>query len=363
VTSTDFPGSGLGQPEGEPRHSNESDTRRANFDEALRAARGAWPADFLGSDPQRPLVGALDPTGAASYVPDLSLIRGEWYFADGTARDISAIAEGNVLLAGVPTLAAQIPGSTLVESSPWAAQRLDLSRVHHAQIEFEDFWTDQRFDFVAFDPPWYYPALTNWVNNAAYFTQRHSKILFPLFGEGTRPGAADERRRILEHCNSIGSVQIATDLVVYDTPRFEIKALQAAGVRLVEPWRRSDLVTLTVETPSTKLTSIREPFEWDEVKVGKRLHALRRTPVRRPPGPEAGLIVPIPGVNHWTLDSVSRRDPRWEFVNVWASDNRVAYTPDPQRLSSLLRSIGDEENDAVLRPDIDAVRSWVEADL
>lgn len=253
------------------------------------------------------------------------------------------MAEGNILLAGAPTIAALIPGSTLVESSPWAHLRLDLDSAKHVRIDFEDYWTQESYDFVAFDPPWYHPALTNWINNAAYFTQRGSRITFPLFGEGTRPSAADERRKILEFCKSIGSPHVERDLVVYDTPRFELEALEAAGIHLRGQWRRSDLVTLTVETPPNSLKSIKEPMLWDEIRIGSQLHSVKRTPVQRPPGNDGQMILPIPGVPNWTLDSVSRRDSRWEFINLWSSDNRVGHTPDPSGFLGMLRDVADGE--------------------
>lgn len=240
-------------------------------------------------------------------------------------------------------MAQHLPGSVLVDSSPWASERIDLSRVTHQTIDFEDYWTDECFDSVVLDPPWYYPALTNWINNASYFAREGSKILFPLFGEGTRPTADSERREILRICSLIGEVHLYPDAVAYETPRFELEALATCGVHMEGSWRLSDLVKLEVQWPASNLLSIRTPFEWEEAEVAGMIVAFRSLP--RGPGTRSNhLIDSVPGVQNWVLDTVSRRDPRWQFINIWCSNNRVGYVQDTALLRSLLSAISAQQS-------------------
>lgn len=321
---------------------NASDSNR--LAELVRSSRGQWPADIVGHRPQGLSLQVGNPIESVAYTPDLSLIRGEWYFSSATARDLASLASGRILFAGTPTLAALVPKSTLIESSPWARERVNLTHVEHLEFDFEEYWADDRYDFIAFDPPWYYPALINWINNAAFFSHRGSRIAFPLFGEGTRPGADTERDRILEYCRTIGTVRLERDLVSYDTPLFEECALRASGLQVRGQWRRSDLVILKVNEPTPSLKSIREPFQWDEVRIGDRIFGIKKTPVRRPAhARDENLIAPAAGVANWVLNSVSRRDLRWTGINVWDSWNRVAYTPDTKRILKLLRMLAQGE--------------------
>lgn len=50
-----------------------------------------------------------------------------------------------------------------------------------------------------------------------------------------------------------------------------------------------------------------------------------------------GLLEPVAGVDGFTLDSVSRRDPRIGQVGIWSSRNQVARVLDPALLARALR--------------------------
>jgi hypothetical protein len=236
-------------------------------------------------------------------------------------------------------VAQQLKGSTLIESSPWAALRLNLAEVDHRVIDFGDYLAEEVFDFVAIDPPWYHPVLTDWVTNAAALCRPGARLVFPLFGEGTRPSAAEERERILRGCSRIGHVDVIRNAVQYEVPRFEAAALAAAGVLVHGPWRVSDLAILTIKRPPENLTALRHDDSWQEIRLGEYLVAVRSIPFLGPSDGDGSLISPIPGVDNWVLDSVSRRDARWESINVWVSDNRVAYSPDTDRLLAALKRL------------------------
>jgi len=238
--------------------------------------------------------------------------------------------------------------------------RLDLSAVHHHLIDFEDYWTQDRYDFVAMDPPWYFPGLTDWVNNAATICNRGARIAFPLFGEGTRPGASSERTHILNLCRHIGTVELLPNAVEYEVPNFESSALGADGIFIRGTWRRSDLVVLTVTNPPDSLRSIRQAVEWEETCWGQRLIAVRNVRVAAPPRGGSGLVWMIPDTVGGVLNSVSRRDWRWQFINVWVSDNRVAYTPDIERFRRALSAFTGPTESPDRDGDVRELRDWLE---
>lgn len=349
------------QPSGFPARSRRALSDQERYSRLIRDSKGMWPADAIKPAGAKVEVLNRSESDAPVWVPDQSLIRGEWYFTHETSSRIASLAGPKALLAGTPSIAEHLPRATLVESSPWAARRLNLTKVEHHQIDFESFWTEERFDFVALDPPWYFPALVDWVHNAAVFSSLGSTIAFPLFGEGARPSAPQDRQLILSECATIGGFEVISDSVEYETPRFELEALKAAGIHLVGPWRRSDLVILTVERIPDSLRSLRQPFDWVEMQLGTQLIAVRTSAVVPPPERGDELINPVPGTPNWVMDSVSRRDPRWQYVNVWSSSNRVAYTPDPQRLITAVEALVTNPRQAVSSNDADVsiVLAWM----
>jgi hypothetical protein len=315
------------------------------FYSLVRASRGRSPAEVARDISAQLPIRLADPLGRHTrlYTPDHSIMRAEWYFTEETADTVAGLASGNCLLIGTPTVASRLPGCTLVESSPWARERVDLARTILMTIDFEDYWTEERFDFVAFDPPWYFPALTNWINNAAYFSRPGAKVLFPFFGEGTRPSATIERNLITRECDKFGSLQILPEAVEYETPRFEVEALRAAGVIAESPWRRSDLAILDIQRIPDHLVSIRQPNLWVEIRIGERLVAVRKSlQVSDDIEPNSKtILLDVPGVSQRVMDTVSRRDPRWEYINVWFSNNRVARTRHPGVLLDALHDLSD----------------------
>lgn len=328
--------------------------------EAVRLGAGKWPAEVL--EGRGPVCTVDDHMKHERryWVPDLSLIRGEWYFSPETSQEIAHMVHGHVLLAGTPTVAELLPTSTLVESSPWAAERLRLKAVRHFEMDFEDFWTDEQFDSVVLDPPWYFPALTNWINNAAIFSRVGAKIIFPLFGAGTRPTAALDRERILHECKRVGEVELHGSVVKYEVPKFEYQALASSGINIISPWRYSDLVVLTVKTRPDNLLGIRQRLNWLDWRYRTSIVSVCMGPIDSPPYSGDSPLHNVPGVSNWTLNAVSRRDPRWKYINVWMSDNRVAFSPQPLRLANAIKclSLGLQVADAD-QEYTNQVASWI----
>ena len=284
-------------------------------------------------------------------VPDLSLIRGEWYFTSVTANGIATRSGESVLAVGTPTIAHAVARQALgkevelVDSSPWVTSRNQegLEFAHHC-MDFANYVPAKDFDSVVVDPPWYEPMYTDWVRQCSKFVRPSGRLFFPLMGPSTRPTAPQERHRILELAASLGTVSIDSNCVVYDTPRYERCALWARGVVLSEPWRRADLIEVRVTNPARgEGVAKSTPTAWREYRVGSTLVAVRDSPTSTSPSPGKHLLGEIDGVRHRTLDTVSRRDSRWRDVDVWFSNNRVARCLDKVRLHAVLSTLGEQE--------------------
>lgn len=299
----------------------------------VRAGRGRWPADVLAPLAERPTVVGVAPAAPGEqWEPELSLHRGEWYFTEATRQDIAAYLEGDVLLAGTPSLLDVTANALLVDDSPWLLDRFEPRAGSHLDAPFERYESTRRFQSTVLDPPWYFPIMLDWIRKASSLTEEGGYVHFPLLGEGTRPSAAADRARVLEACAEIGRTYVLNGAVLYETPLFEHEASLAAGVELREAWRVADLVRLRVEQHPTLIQLSDRISEWTEVRIGSQILAIRGS--RQPPVTKraATLLAPVPGVAGWVLDTVSRRDDRWRQVNVWTSRNRVAATANPGRL-------------------------------
>lgn len=259
-------------------------------------------------------------------------MRGEWYFTGTTQQLLASHLKGDVLLVGTPSLLEVSPHALLVDNSPWVPYRFDLQGVPHSTLPFEEFETTGRFETAALDPPWYFPTLISWVDKAATLTRRGGHVVFPLLGAGTRPTAHIDRTRLLGHCARIGTLEIFEDAVLYDTPLFEREALRAAGIEMHEAWRVADLIRLRVEYPPGRRRLKAPECAWREVRIGNQIVAVRELDRAQTFAHDVGLLARVPGTVGWVLDSVSRRDGRWQYINVCTTRNRVAATTDPLRL-------------------------------
>lgn len=333
--------------------------------------RGAWPSvDWLREHATQTTATPEDPT------PDFSLVRGEWYFTEDTASYVADRVGESLLAVGAPTVAsatarqARSKHVELVDSSPWVTPRLGSRQdfTHH-QADFAAYTTDLQFDTVVVDPPWYNPMLSDWIEKSAALVRPGGNLIFPMMGSGTRPGASQERERLLCMLSNLGSVRVEPEAAIYQVPRFERCALWARGVPFSGVWRKADLVEVNV----TQATATRHPLRvelspWHEYRVGESLVAIRPPNAEVAPVTSTTLLHEVSGVPNRTLDTVSRRDPRWSRINVWLSNNRVAYCIDVQRLQDTLGLIAESAHDresntcasAVRKSDLDELIEWID---
>jgi hypothetical protein len=261
---------------------------------------------------------------------ELHVLNHEWYFTSKSALDVAGLFNANedVICLGAPTVAAQLARlgrpMKLVDTN-------HLNRLRFPELDSSGtvIWGDvarvlqmSTASAVVFDAPWYFPDVARWLAIANSICMDGGQIAFALFPNWIRSSAPRERDRILDLAATIGTVELASDRLVYTTPRFEAEALLAAGVPPAAAWRKADLVVITKTKRSNDcpLTPPEAGVHWETFLVGTQVVKLRKRPVFRP----ATELAAIPGCPGDVLPSVSQRDPRRRLVGVWTSRNRVA---------------------------------------
>ncbi len=176
---------------------------------------------------------------------------------------------------------------------------------------------------VLADPPWYENETLAFLKAAALICADEGPVLLGGTPDGTRPGVADERQRIISGAEKLGLRFLGTERLAlsYATPFFEYNALRAAGFAHVAPdWRRGDLLIfrrsgnpLPGPTPS-----VSSGPKWERVDVLGATVWVR--PTEKPSFVAPTLVPLVPGN---VLPNVSRRDERRGEADVWTSGNRI----------------------------------------
>lgn len=281
------------------------------------------------------------------YSPELHVLDSEWYFTSSSSAVLGAmIAHDRPCLLGTPTVAVHIPAADylLVDRSPYVLDRFpSIPAERLRNLDVHQWVVEPGRGTVLLDPPWYFPEFGHWLDVALRAVKLGGMVLLPLLGEETRPTAKQERDVVLELLASTGQVEVLRDAVEYEIPVFEARALAVAGASLSGPWRRADLavahVSRRAKLPlrlafSGAVNHLGEP-EWRTFVIRGQTVKLRSSTNRTLPG--KGLLESVAGVEDFTLDSVSRRDPRVGQVDIWSSRNRVARVLNAALLTRALR--------------------------
>jgi hypothetical protein len=264
--------------------------------------------------------------------PYPSPARGEWYFTTDCAEAISRHLGERPLLLGAPSLAEMRRNATLVDSSPWIADRFEIPEtVEVIARPLEDVLDLPQSDSAVIDPPWYGDAIKYWMMRASASVEPGGPILVPLLGSLTRPSAADERVELLREMDRIGAVTVLEGAMEYTTPYFERCALSKGGINLQGPWRLADLAIVRNEHPVEKFTPAASAPGWTDFRVGDHIISAR-VPEQKQKGAKASGRIEI----FATMDSVSRRHPLLHRANLWSSTNRVAFVEDLAEVRSAL---------------------------
>lgn len=317
------------------------------FDRLVRMSQGLYPADVLRAARSAHVdIAMTKPDDCATDTkPHPSPATSEWFFTDETASTLAEHLPGRALCLGTPSVASIKARAgdpvTLIDVSPWARERFGLSEPHadvRLGTRVESVELDAQYDSAILDPPWYFPALTNWLRLASSAVKTGGTILIPLLGALTRPSAEADRALITATASKIGKWTVRPNCVAYETPRFERLALERSGVVLTSPWRYSDLLIISNANRANapeRTPSLNE--EWIDFRIGNSIIAVRGGQHGSTNTDAGDLTLSGFGPEEsFQLDTVSRRDQRVKRANVWTSENTAAVCSDAAALKQLL---------------------------
>jgi hypothetical protein len=182
---------------------------------------------------------------------------------------------------------------------------------------------------VVIDPPWYFDFVRPMLATATSACQTGGHVLMSLLQAGTRPGAERDRDRLIAYAQRFGLRPARIDItaLVYDMPFFEANALDAAGIRGVPPyWRRADLLVLEkCGGVSAPIVVAPRSKRWQEILVGRMRLFIADAST---PGPLLGRALGSIVMGD-VLPTVSRRDLRRRWAQVWTSGNRIFRSSRP----------------------------------
>jgi hypothetical protein len=254
----------------------------------------------------------------------------------------------SVALLGCPSLAK--PLSTHGARLALVDQNQDWSE-HVSGLAMETFWGDIRltgdhlmpgFEVAIADPPWYPGDFEAFLQTAATLLREEGVLYLSWPAEGTRPGLAQEWQSLLTTARQFGLhfAERRPMALRYCTPFFEGSSLRAAGLPVLNAWRRSDLmVFLRHGYKSARvegLTNVQGSKAWAAARSGFLDVRYRETSYQGAADPR--LIRIVEGD---VLTTVSRRDPTRNLAVVWTGSNRVFGCKSPDLFAVVLKASGE----------------------
>ena len=195
---------------------------------------------------------------------------------------------------------------------------------------------------LIFDSPWYFADSIAWLTTGCRLICPGGTLIFSLYPPLLRPNARSERDQILQVASTIGDVHIREDVLEYQTPLFELEALNACGIRNAGNWRRGDLVVITNAKPVFRPSFVSHrradlDGQWRTFVLGPQVVKVRINLTSEDRGVPESLLQKIDG--DFAFRSVSARCETRELIDVWTSYNRVARLTNTSTLLRLLHQI------------------------
>jgi hypothetical protein len=252
-----------------------------------------------------------------------------------------------VALLGTPSVlqaavAGRVPRQwVLLDTNPlmttWLAHAAPDARVLQWDVR-QDPLPDLVAALVIIDPPWYEDYMRAFLWAACQLCALGGYLLVSVPPAGTRPGMVQEWSRTLAWTRQLGLNLLQEEVAAlpYTTPPFERNALHAEGLYMIsEDWRRGNLAVFV----RTQLAHVPRPQPIDDAAWAEEVLLGMRIRIR--PQPAGGFQNPtlkslVPGD---VLPSVSRRDPRRQFVDVWTSGNRIFACPGRHVLRQIVTAV------------------------
>ena len=278
---------------------------------------------------------------------------GVWWFADAALdRLIGELGESvsysgrGALLLGTPTLfhyakLHSLRGRVLLLDRDSPSVRQGEFRAHACDL-FADTSTDEEFDIIVADPPWYPPETRAFLLAALRRCRKGTRVLLSVPGLGTRPGIRQEWQDLIRWAERRGLRLLDYEMraLPYISPLFERNALRAAGIRdYPADWRRGDLATFEADAPCGGESLARSgQSRWTEAQFGRVRLRIQGDSFAGWRNPRLHAVVPGD-----ILPSVSRRDARLKSVTVWTSGNRVFNCDGCFALSNIVEAMSMDD--------------------
>lgn len=195
---------------------------------------------------------------------------------------------------------------------------------------------------VVIDPPWYEDFFLNFMWLAAASCKIGGHVILSFPPEGTRPGIYAEWLRFLKFTDRLGMALLAEEEghLPYDSPFFEINALQADGIKISRNWRKGIMRVFKKVAEVRIPKSETKPSEnWNEIQYGSLRLKLRQAIFTEDIDPRLSAVVPGE-----ILPSVSRRDPRRKLADVWTSGNRIFKCRRPDVLECVITALQEKKS-------------------
>lgn len=315
------------------------------FSQLCQRSGGAFP-DLIADVMPSHMKSVAEPSrGTNQITPHESPGRGEWFFTDETSVELARRATGSVLLLGTPSVAQHVASGLLVDSSPLVNSRFPLGNAKYLGLPVERARVMAKFDSAVVDPPWYAHGVIDWLTRASQYVHLGGMIHVALMGDLTRPSACEERTKILALAAQIGDVELEPEAVRYRTPRFELRALEQAGLPPMPEWRRADRLSVTNRNPVPVSDPGEWESDWDEFLIGEHTLCVRSAAkMNRSSG--TGTIQSILPRGEWIAPTVSRRAAAIQTADIWSCENAVARIVDWPRTHDAIRALSKGESSA-----------------
>jgi len=279
------------------------------------------------------------------YTPVPHILDSDWRFTREAAFSIAEMLESQtsekqkLALLGIPSISIALEEKkSLIDRTLYEKNPLSLVNSNIVQGDINQIQSNEQFNIVACDSPWYPVATKNFMVAAQKIMKKCAKLFIVVPPYGVREGMNDEYDDIINFGYSIGLdlKDIQNHKVDYFTPPFEINSLLSVGITNFSlNWRKGNLMVFE-KSKDVKINiqgAQNKNDQWAELYLGKiRIKIKRNTETHIPMNIEnlvEGDIYP----------TVSMRTTLKDDVDIWTSGNRIFKCSNTSRFKEILSAM------------------------
>ena len=271
----------------------------------------------------------------------------DWRFDARTTEKIAALVKnesilnGSALMVGTPTIFTYLTkhypsvhsilidnNKSLVESVKQLLPPDGNLVVNFNLLSGKLCELDRKVDVTVIDPPWYTEYYRAFLAQASYATHPGGSVVVSFLPMNTRPGAIEDRRKIIHVAHNLGLhiYALQPEQMGYISPDFETNSLMQKGINISDNWRKGDLllfkkaIDVGIEKIQEVISSCQandDGNEWSEFLLGRYKIKIRNSE-NDDTEPEIISIVP-----NDILETVSLRHASRSKVDLWLWNNKV----------------------------------------